>query len=282
MKRTIVFLAVLTALTGLVSYLVTHLGRQDSLASISSNSAADGSTNDLLLTNSLGAKKPRRAPTEPQSASAASNQGAISSATSSMDEIAFAAAIDTIVSPHATYEEKQGAWKQLKDSGRLADAAAELEQRTKNDPSYAQLGDPEKAQYQAALGQAYLKMCATSTDMRSQGIWAMTADKDFENALNLDPSNWDARFTKTVAMSYWPDSLNKGNEVIQQFNTLITQQEQQTPQEQFAQTYEWLGKQYQKAGQIDSAQGIWQRGASLYPGDQSLQNLLAAPVAPQQ
>ena len=83
-------------------------------------------------------------------------------------------------------------------------------------------------------------------------------------------------------MSYWPANLNKGDEVIQQFNTLIEQQEQQAPQPQFAQTYEWLGKQYQKAGQTDAAQQVWQRGAALYPDNQSLQNLLAASATAQQ
>jgi tetratricopeptide (TPR) repeat protein len=164
--------------------------------------------------------------------------------------------------------------KQLQDSGRLADAAAELEQRMANDPN--------NAMYPAALGQTYMRMCATTTDVRQQAVWAMNADYDFETALNLDPSNWDARYNKAVMMSYWPANLNKGDEVVQQFNTLITQQEQQPPQPQFAQTYEWLGKQYQKTGQTSAAQQVWQRGAALYPDNQALQNLLATPATAQQ
>ena len=203
-----------------------------------------------------------------------SNQASSAPAPGSLEAIAFTSAIDTLVSPHATYAEKQAAWKQLRDSGRLADAAAELELRMAN--------DPKNALYPAALGQAYLKLCGTTTDIRQQAVWAMTADVDFETALNLDPSNWDARYTKAVGMSYWPANLNKGDEVIQQFNMLIQQQEQQAPQPQFAQTYEWLGKQYQKAGQTDAAQQVWQRGATLYPDNQSLQNLLAASATAQQ
>jgi tetratricopeptide (TPR) repeat protein len=105
---------------------------------------------------------------------------------------------------------------------------------------------------------------------------------DFDTALNLDPSNWEARFTKAVAMTYWPENLNKGPEVIDQFNTLIAQQEQQPPQPQYAAAYEWLGKQYQKTGQTASAQQVWQRGAALYPDNQRLQNLLAASASAQQ
>jgi tetratricopeptide (TPR) repeat protein len=205
---------------------------------------------------------------------AVSNQASGKPSPSSVEGIAFTAAIDTMVSPHSTYAERQAALKQLQDSGRLADAAAELEQRMAN--------DPKNALYPMALGETYLRMCAGSTDVRQQAVWAMTADVDFETALNLDPSNWDARYTKAVAMSYWPANLNKGDEVIQQFNTLITQQEQQTPQPEYAQTYEWLGKQYQKAGQADAAQQIWQRGAALYPNNPSLQSLLAGSATAQQ
>ena len=176
--------------------------------------------------------------------------------------------VDILVSPQATYQQKAEAWKQLREAGKLDHAIAELEQRTANDPRSAE--DP------AALGQAYLQKCGTIQDVREQGILAMQADKLFDTALSLDPSNWEARFTKAVAMSYWPPMLNKGDEVIQNFQTLIQQQEAQTPQPQFADTYAWLGDQYQKAGRADDARAVWQRGAALFPADQKLQTKLAS------
>jgi tetratricopeptide (TPR) repeat protein len=271
MKRTILILAGLAAISGLAIHYTVQSSKQSaaSAAPAVAESAADPATAAAPKT------KPRQvAQREAPAENAVSNQASSAPAPGSVEAIAFTAAIDTLVSPHATWAEKQAAWKQLLDSGRLADAAAELEQRMAN--------DPKNALYPAALGQAYLKLCATTTDVRAQAIWAMNADVDFETALNLDPSNWDARYTKAVAMSYWPSNLNKGDEVIQQFNTLIAQQEQQPPQPQFAQTYEWLGKQYQKAGQTDAAQQVWQRGAALYPDNQSLQSLLAASATAQQ
>jgi tetratricopeptide (TPR) repeat protein len=235
---------------------------------------ATGTAADPVTVDALKTKARQVAQRESRAEKAFSNQVPRAPEPASAEGIAFTAAIDTLVSPHSTYTENQAAWKQLLDSGRLADAAAELARRMAD--------DPKNALYPSALGQAYLKMCATTTDVRAQAIWAMTADTDFETALNLDPSNWDARFTKAVAMSYWPAGLNKGDEVIQQFNMLIAQQEQQAPQPQFAQTYEWLGKQYEKAGQTDQALQVWQRGAALYPDNQSLQDSLAAPAASQQ
>jgi hypothetical protein len=264
MKRTILFLAVLATASSVTMHYVARPTAKISIppAPEVAETAADPST--LKATKST----PRQLPQHPSYAETdVSDRAAGTPASSRVEGSTFTAAIDTLVSPRATYPEKQAAWKQLQDSGGLADAARELELRM--------AGDPNNALYPAALGQAYLKLCATSTDVRAQAIWAMTADGDFETALNLDPSNWDARYTKAVAMSYWPANLNKGDEVIQQFNILMGRQEQEAPQPQFAQTYEWLGKQYLKAGQADAARQVWQRGASLYPDNQTLQSLLA-------
>jgi len=63
---------------------------------------------------------------------------------------------------------------------------------------------------------------------------------------------------------------------------LIQQQEQQPPQPQFAQSYDWLGVEYEKTGQPDLARQVWERGAALFPDDPSLRNHLApAPSSPQ-
>jgi tetratricopeptide (TPR) repeat protein len=265
MKRTILILIFVATASSVAIHYMAGSARQ------SAPSYAPTPVDEFPMTQAPKTNLAQSARSQLRAGTDGSNQTPNVRAPGSAEAIAFAAAIDTLVSPHATYAEKQAAWKQLKDSGRLVDAAAELEQRM--------AADPKNAVYPAALGQAYLNLCATSTDVRQQAIWAMKADEDFETALNLDPSNWDARFTKAVGMSYWPDNLNKGGEVIQQFNTLIEQQEQQSPQPQFAQTYAWLGKQYQKAGQMAAAQQIWQRGTALYPDNQSLQELLAAASA---
>jgi tetratricopeptide (TPR) repeat protein len=177
-------------------------------------------------------------------------------------------AVDTLVSAQVTHEQKQAAWKQLLDSGKLDQSITELEQRA--------TGDPRSSEIAATLGQAYLKKCGTLQDVREQAILAMQADKAFDTALSLDPANWEARFTKAVAMSYWPANLNKGEEVIQHFETLVQQQETQAPQPQFAETYAWLGDQYRKAGRADDARAIWQRGAELFPNNDALKTKLAS------
>ncbi|PWT89426.1 MAG: hypothetical protein C5B56_07130 [Proteobacteria bacterium] len=176
--------------------------------------------------------------------------------------------VDTLISAQFTHEQKQAAWKQLQDGGKLDQAITALEQRV--------AGDPTSPEIVAALGHAYIKKCGMLQDVREQAILAMQADKLFDTALGLDPANWEARFTKAVALSYWPANLNKGEEVIQHFETLVQQQEAQAPQPQFAETYAWLGDQYRKAGRAEDARAIWQRGAELFPSNDGLKTKLAS------
>jgi hypothetical protein len=207
-------------------------------------------------------------------AAASSQQTAIaptiSTETPADDSVAFKQAIETLLSPQSSYPQKQEAWKQLRDLGKMDQAIAELERRVS--------GNPQVADYSATLGRAYLEKAGTIQDVREQGILGMKADLAFDEALKTDPNNWEARFTKAVALSYWPPQLNKGQEVIDHFTQLINQQEAQAPQPQFAQTYVWLGDQYQKAGNADYARQIWERGAALYPNDATLPKRLTQPA----
>jgi len=201
---------------------------------------ADGTTREVL--NSAGSAG-NPAVTQPQPTSSLSIQRTI----------------ETLLSAQASFDEKQAAWQQLKDCGKLDLAINELERGAASNPN--------SAQYPAALGQAYLQKAATLKDIREQGILGMKADQSFDTALSQDPSNWEAGFWKAAALSYWPPQLNKGQEVVERFAELIKLQETQPSQPQFAQTYVLLGEQYQKQGYADYARQIWRRGSALFPND---------------
>jgi len=219
--------------------------------------------------------------TEPQVSAAASdsNQPPLASpvlnevkpdnSTNSTPPTAFRQAIDILVSPQTSFQQRQAAWKELRDAGELDQALASLKQGVANNPT--------SAECPTALGEAYVYKLQTIRDFHEVSILALQADQSFNKALGLDPANWEAQFFKAAALSRWPAEMNKGPEVIQQFSNLIDQQEAMPPQPQFAQTYVLLGDQYKKTGQRDYAVQTWRLGLAKFPGDSTLQGRIAHP-----
>ncbi len=255
---------------GLLAGLGFYVSRPKPQAVPPAETVAEGvssaTSNEAQAVKPIAARRDQPPPLREPHRVAKPSEVAASGSIPAIDASVLTHLVDVLVSPQASHQQKQEAWKQLRDAGKLDLAIADLEKRVAS--------DPHVAEYPAALGNAYLQKCGLIKDVREQGILAMQADKLFDTALSLDPLNWDARFTKAVAMSYWPPMLNKGEEVIQHFQTLIQEQETQTPQPHFAQTYAWLGDQYQKAGQSDNAKAVWQRGAALFPADERLRTKL--------
>jgi tetratricopeptide (TPR) repeat protein len=191
-------------------------------------------------------------------------------ATTLMESVAM------LVSPTASFQEREGVWKQLHDLEHLDQVIEALKQGATNNPNA-----PE---YLAALGRANLQKAGIVSknggSMNELGILGMTADQNFDSALKIDPANWDAQFFKAVSMSYWPAELNKGDEVVQRLTGLINQQDSQTPRPEFAMSYVALGQQYQKLGQSDNALQTWQAGAAKFPNDTTLQQKISAAQSP--
>ena len=270
MKRAILVIIGVGVLTGLGFYVNWPKVQANPMETVVESSPAPATIETPQAVQTVAAAT--EPPSQPANASIVTKPIATRSvaptASATIDAATIARAVDVLVSPQSSHQQRRDVWKKLSDAGKLDLAIAELEQRMAS--------NPQAAEYPAALGQAYLQKCKTVKDVREQGILAMQADKVFDTALSLDPVNWEARFTKAVAMSYWPPVLNKGDEVIQHFQTLIEQQEAQTPQSNFAETYSWLGDQYQKAGRTNDAVAVWQRGAGMFPADEKLRGKLVS------
>jgi hypothetical protein len=176
-------------------------------------------------------------------------------------------AVAQLVSPKTSIDQKYKTWIKLRDSGKLPQVISELEQQATNNPT--------SAAYPAALGQAFIHQIATTKDPRQYALLGLKADQSFDAALEIDPKFWEARFYKAMSMSYWPADMNKGGEVVKRFTELIQDQEAQPAQPHFAQSYVWLGEQYQKTGQTKYADQVWRRGAALFPAEPMLQQKLA-------
>jgi tetratricopeptide (TPR) repeat protein len=179
-------------------------------------------------------------------------------------------AVDALLSAKNAGQ-KQALFDQLRKSGQLDAAIADLKQRMTDNPNDAEIP--------TTLGEAQLNelraIKETTGDYNQIGILAMQADQSFNAALQIDPQNWEAQFVKYASMYYWPANPQMDNQVVLHLSALIDQQDTMAPDPGFAQTYLVLGNEFQKIGQPDKAQATWQLGLQKFPGDQSLQNKLA-------
>lgn len=180
-------------------------------------------------------------------------------------------AMETLISPAATFEQKQAVWKQLRDAGQLDQAIEALKKSAANNPN--------SAEYPAMLGQAEFQKAGVVSrnggSASEMAILGMQADQSFDHALKIDPANWDAQFFKAVSLSYWPAELKKGDEVVQRLSNLIDQQDAMTSKPEFAQTYSVLGDQYKKMGKPDYAEQTWRLGLAKFPGATQLQTKIS-------
>jgi tetratricopeptide (TPR) repeat protein len=184
---------------------------------------------------------------------------------------AFAALIVRASSAGTTLAQRRAIWARLLKAGELNDAIDALKRLSLDNPD-----DPAVA---LALGEAEYnelgQIARAGAPFNERAILALQADEDFNQALKLDPTSWEAQFEKASALSHWPANLNKGPEVIQRLSALITQQQSMPPQPEFAESYLILGNVYRAAGQSAKAAQTWQSGLAQFPQNPRLQQVLA-------
>ncbi len=152
-------------------------------------------------------------------------------------------------------------WARLVAEGRDKELLDHLKALAEANPN-----DPEA---QLALGAAYLGRTQQSAGPMA-GLYATLADEALDRALEADPGHWEARFTKAMALSFWPANFGKQPESIQQFETLIQQQQHLPASADHAQSHFFLGNLYQQTGRPDMALAAWKRGLDLFPGNEQL------------
>ncbi len=169
--------------------------------------------------------------------------------------------------PNLSGLEVQELWQRMRDEDRMDEVLAAFEARAEADPS-----DP---QAQVALGEAYLQKIQEVGNGPLAGVLATQADQAFDRALQLDPTHWDARFSKAVALTFWPPVFGKQNEAIATFESLVAQQASMVQEPHHSDTHLLLGNMYQQIGETQKAIEAWQAGLALFPGNAELAAQLA-------
>ena len=157
------------------------------------------------------------------------------------------------------YWDDTEAWKKAFAAGRMDEVVARFEALAKAAPN------DTKAQMDLANAYlAYLQM--------DNSKWSLSfkADKVFDKVLALDDKHWDARFTKALSYTFYPDLLGKKKDAITHFEMLVQQQESMPVEADHAQTYLYLGNLLE-ARDPQKAKEVWQKGARRHPENTELQ-----------
>ena len=88
--------------------------------------------------------------------------------------------------------------------------------------------------------------------------------------LEIDPEDWEARYSVAVNYSFWPEQFNKRPDAIKEFETLRQIQETRPADPKYAQTYLQLRQLYLKEGRLDDAKSILEEGLRRFPNDAEL------------
>ena len=130
--------------------------------------------------------------------------------------------------------------------------------------------DPQNVDAKMALANGYMAYL-----QMDQSKWqlSMKADAAFDRVLAIDERHWEARFTKAVSYTFWPEFLGKRKEAVSHFETLVAQQESMPVEAHHAQTYLYLGNLLE-AKDPEQARAMWRRGSQRHPEDQALRERL--------
>lgn len=154
--------------------------------------------------------------------------------------------------------ENSEAWKKAHAEGRMDELLDMFEEAAEAFPN-----DIDKQMALANAYMAYLQMDQTKWQM------SMKADEVYDRVLALDERHWEARFTKAVSYTFWPDFLGKKNDAISHFETLVEQQESSPVEDHQAQTYLYLGNLLESKDP-EKAREMWARGAARHPNNADL------------
>ena len=163
----------------------------------------------------------------------------------------------------ATEEERERFWKLTREKpGLLDDVIKQMEK--------AAADDPRNKEAHRRLAEAYLAKLMAVPDGIQKGIWSNKMIAEEKKILEIDPGDWEARFSIATNYSFWPEQFNKRPDAIKEYETLKKLQESRPVDPKYAQTYLQLRQLYLKEGRTDDAKAVLEEGLRLYPDDAEL------------
>lgn len=133
---------------------------------------------------------------------------------------------------------------------------------------------PNDADLRMDLADAYVTKLLTVPSGPERGVWGMKAEREWQQAIELNPDHWDAQFSLAYNYSMYPDFLNKTDDAIAGFERALEVQKRQPYDAKYARTYLGLVRMYKKKGKHDEALTVMRDAAALYPKNQRVLDTL--------
>jgi hypothetical protein len=137
--------------------------------------------------------------------------------------------------------------------------------------------NPKDVEALVGLARAKAQCLVPSAGFMDQGQLSSDAMDLLDQALRIQPDNWMARYLLASIAYRSPAFLGRGTRAAQELDELLRWQGDRTDNPTFARVFAMRGMLLSRAGQTDSAQVLWAKGAALFPEDAELQRLLRSP-----
>ena len=139
--------------------------------------------------------------------------------------------------------------------------------------------NPRNADLLVARARTLTQCLLPAADFPGQGELSAQAIELLEQALELQPTHWAARFILASILYRSPAFLGRGPRAAKELDALLERQGDHADEPRYARVFEYRGTLWKRAGDEARAGEVWKRGAALFPADTALARL-AASVAP--
>ena len=158
-------------------------------------------------------------------------------------------------------------WELLPGSGREDEAIAALSAYAKEHPGEAD------AWY--GLGAALTsKLIGGQVSFMEQGTLSAKAEQAFTKALEADEAHFEARYSRAVSYTFWPETFGKGPDAIRDFEVLRERHRGDAGNPAMEDVYVKLGIQYRKAGDAKKAEEALREGLATFPDSAEIRKQL--------
>ena len=210
----------------------------------------------------------RRAPlVVSESVKASSAAAAQQDEATQTQEAAFGAELRKMVRASASGEASEEEQARFWEAARKGKAVDQWIQRLRNSVKES----PNDAELRMDLADAYVAKLLTVPFGPERGVWGVKAERQWSEALDIDPDHWEAQYSLAYNHSMYPEFLGKTDDAILGFQRAVEIQKRQPHDEKFAQAYLGLARMYERKGRLKDAIATLTEAAGVHTRDARVQ-----------